>query len=99
MWRLNASHATAWRAWEGEIVVYDDVSGDTLKLDVITAEIFKLLAQGPATEDAIVSHLAQSLELDPEPKLYRLSEIALERLELANLAEAQNHQSAPREPR
>jgi PqqD family protein of HPr-rel-A system len=85
IWSLNSGHATQWHEWDGEVVVYDDCSGDTLKLDVIAAESFRLLTQGPARLEDLVHHLSAILELEPDPRLYRLTEITLERLQLSNL--------------
>src|SRR3546814_9452376 len=28
VWRVNGARVSAWRAWDGEVVVYDDLSGD-----------------------------------------------------------------------
>jgi hypothetical protein len=88
IWRVNRGRATSWRAWDGEMVVYDDLSGDTLKLDVIAAAAFKTLLAGPAATTAIVEHLAVLLELEPDPRLRRVAEIALGRIAAAGLAEA-----------
>jgi len=88
VWRIVPDHATAWRAWDGEIVVYDDLSGDTLKLDVIMAATFQRLQQGAASLDAVADHLAATLELEGDPRLWRLAEIALERLALSELVVA-----------
>lgn len=73
-------------------MVYDDRSGDTLKLDVVAAEAFKRLAQGPTRLEDIVHHLAAVLELEADPRLYRLTEITLERLQLSDLAEVEKAQ-------
>lgn len=89
MWRVVPDHATAWRAWDGEMVVYDDISGDTLKLDVIMAASFQRLLRGPATTSELVEGLAELLEMDEDPRLRRLVEIALERFVLCDLAVAE----------
>jgi PqqD family protein of HPr-rel-A system len=85
VWRIDPDHATAWRAWDGEIVVYDDLSGDTLKLDVIMAATFQRLQQGASSLDVVADHLATTLDLEGDPRLRRLAEIALERLSLSEL--------------
>ena len=89
VWRLDPAHVAAWRAWAGEVVVYDDRSGDTLKLDVIAAEAFRLLSLGPVRQEDVVGHIAGVLDLEADPRLYRLTEIALERLAASNLAIAE----------
>lgn len=89
LWRIAPEHATAWRAWDGEIVVYDDLSGDTLKLDVIMAATFQRLQQGAVSRDVVADHLAATLDLEGDPRLRRLAEIALERLSLSELIVAE----------
>ena len=78
-WRLNARRISAWRKWDGEAVVYDDLSGDTLKLDVIMAEVFARLHQGGATSGELAQHLAKALDVEVDLRLERLVEIAIER--------------------
>src|SRR3546814_5380638 len=73
VWRVNGARVSAWRAWDGEVVVYDDLSGDTLKLDAVMSEIFRRLQQGAATQNALGEHLAATLEL-PETALRRSEE-------------------------
>ena len=67
--------------WNGEIVVYDDRSGDTLKLDVVMAEIFRHLLDRAATEEELAKHLAFAFDLDIDPKLQRLTQLALDRFQ------------------
>jgi PqqD family protein of HPr-rel-A system len=72
--------------WDGEAALYDDLSGDTFKLDIIMAEIFARLQQGGATPDELVQHLAQTLDIEADLRLERLVELALERFEDSGLA-------------
>jgi PqqD family protein of HPr-rel-A system len=99
VWSLNPQHATQWREWDGEVVVYDDRSGDTLKLDVIAAETFKRLTLGPVRQDDIVQHLATILGLEPDPRLYRLTEITLERLQSSHLVLVEKAKRTAQPPR
>lgn len=71
--------------WDGEIVIYDDFSGDTMKLDVVMAEIFKRLTQAAATQAEIVAYLASELDLEVDPRLERLTEITLGRFAASGL--------------
>ena len=79
-WGITPLRATAWRLWAGEMVVYDDVSGDTLKLDPLMTVIFQHLMEGPSQSANLVSHLAEVLEVDNDPKLQQLTEMGLNRL-------------------
>lgn len=71
------------------MVVYDDLSGDTLKLDVIMTVVFKRLLDRPATSSELGGHLATILALDNDPKLHKLTELALDRLADAGLIKAE----------
>jgi PqqD family protein of HPr-rel-A system len=84
-WRLNTPRVTSWRNWDGEVVVYDDLSGDTMKLDIVMSAIFRRMQQGTATTDDLVRHLAKVLDLEMDLRLQRLVEIALERFEDSGL--------------
>jgi len=66
--------------WDGELVVYDDLSGDTSKLDPLMTVIFMQLLEKPARTIDLVARLAGELGVDNDPKLHRLTEIALGRL-------------------
>lgn len=79
-WRIAHAHVTSWREWEGEMVIYDDQSGDTLKLDVIMSVVFNLLKSSPATSVELAEQLANMLDLENDPKLFQLTELALHRL-------------------
>ena len=59
------------------MVVYDDVSGDTLKLDPLMTVIFQCLMERPAQSADLVSHLAEVLEVDDDPKLRQLTGLGL----------------------
>lgn len=86
LWRVNTLRVSRWRMWGGEAVIYDDLSGDTLKLDAITSEIFRRLQQTAATRDELVGHLAWALGLESaDLRLVRLTEAALERLSRCGL--------------
>ena len=78
-WRVNRARLTDWRLWDGEAVIYDDLSGDTVKLDVIMTELFRRLLESDATSGDLMRHLAEVLDLEQDLKLWRLTEIALAR--------------------
>jgi len=79
-WCIDHAHVTAWRQWDGEVVVYDDLSGDTLKLDAIMSVIFNLLLKTTATTTQLSAQLARTLDLENDPKLSQVTELALRRL-------------------
>jgi hypothetical protein len=49
-WRL--ADGLVWRSWDGEVVVYDDRSGDTHRLAARTAIVFLALQSPAAAEDS-----------------------------------------------
>lgn len=60
MWRLAPGQRLLHRCWNGECVIYNDLSGDTHLLDEFTFELLRLLQSGPHTAPA----LADALGLD-----------------------------------
>ena len=53
VWRLSVTSALPFRFWDGEIVVYNPLSGDTHMLDVLTSELLRVLMGGPADVAAL----------------------------------------------
>lgn len=88
LWRLKREDTWCWRAWDEEIVVYDDLSGDTMKLNPYMSETLRCLQQAPASEAAITRHLAETLEADADSHLQRWVARAIERFERVGLVEA-----------
>lgn len=86
-WRVNPRRAGNWRSWDGEIVIYDDISGDTLKLDVILAEAFRFLLQAPATRAQLTDHLASVFDLESGQQLRSLATLALRKFTRSGVIE------------
>lgn len=87
-WQVRRQHDVTWRAWDGEVVIYDDSSGDTMKLDIIMSEIFRFMLHGPATRSEIVRHLASAFDLEADGQLGHVTAVALHRLRAAALIQA-----------
>lgn len=87
VWKVDQRHVSLWRSWNGEVVVYDDLSGDTLKLDVVMAEVFRFLLETPASQSQLADHLASVLEMAPDARLQLLTNAALRRYRHAGLIE------------
>jgi len=85
----------SWRCWDGEIVVYDHCSGNTMKLDIIMSEVFRFVLRRPATEAAIVAHLAATLDLAADAHFRRIADRALLRLHQAALIQPLSSPGAP----
>ncbi len=52
-----------WREWDGEIVAYNDRTGDTHHFADLAAWLFRLLATAPADADAITAAADSEIEL------------------------------------
>ncbi|HEY1502749.1 MAG TPA: HPr-rel-A system PqqD family peptide chaperone [Stellaceae bacterium] len=54
-----------WREWDGEIVAYNDRTGDTHHFADLSAWLFRLLTRAPADPAAIAAAAAREIELPP----------------------------------
>lgn len=94
-WQVSRRHLESWRCWDGEIVIYDDLSGDTMKLDIIMSAIFRFMLQRPATQTAITEHLAVALDLTADKQLRHITAMALHRLCEAEVVQPLSTPGAP----
>ena len=51
------------RNWDGDYAVYNPISGNTHILDVVTGEVLKAIAAGPARASALCRRVADFLDL------------------------------------
>ena len=51
------------RNWDGDYVVYNPLSGNTHILDIVTGEVLKVIAAGPARASALCKRVANFLDL------------------------------------
>jgi PqqD family protein of HPr-rel-A system len=69
MWRVPHASALRWREWDGEFVVYHELSGDTHRLNAVAGRVLQLLTAEPMTVDMLTVRLAESPgALSPEPE-------------------------------
>ncbi len=54
-----------WREWDGEIIAYNDRTGDTHHFADLSAWLFRLLTRAPASDAAIAVAAAEEIELPP----------------------------------
>jgi len=69
MWTIEAPQALAWRSWDGEILLYDDRTGDVHHLDVASAAIFESVLTGPRSLRDLVASTADRLEVVTDSEL------------------------------
>ena len=89
LWTGPVSHAAAWREWDGEVVLYDDATGDTHHLDALGGEVLLTLIAHPrgVATTQIVRDIGDRMdELDVarlasqvERAIARLAEVGLAR--------------------
>lgn len=68
-WKAVTNPPLLWREWNGEFVVYNDVTGDTHQMDATSAAILRSLEDASADAEAIHAQVvaqAQHDGLDPD---------------------------------
>ena len=68
-WRVCGNRKLLWRDWDGDMVIYHPLSGDTQLLDVAVAEVLKEIDEGRATRGDARARLASFLEVDNDSEL------------------------------
>ncbi|MET0164151.1 MAG: HPr-rel-A system PqqD family peptide chaperone [Vicinamibacterales bacterium] len=68
-WRLAASGPLPSRAWDGDVVVYNRLSGDTHIVDIVTGEVLLGIAAGNSRGDTLCRHIAAFLDIPDEESL------------------------------
>jgi PqqD family protein of HPr-rel-A system len=56
-WQLVPGQLLVHREWDGEYVLYNDLSGDTHLIDSVALRVLQALQRAPATEAALASVL------------------------------------------
>ena len=63
-WRLAPGQVLRHREWQGEVVLYNDLSGDTHLFDASALHLLQILRNGPATSDALAASVRAAFESD-----------------------------------
>ena len=58
MWQVVAGQSLVFREWEGEAVLYNDLSGSTHLLDGAAVDLLVALRERPADSAALAARLA-----------------------------------------
>lgn len=64
MWRLTPGQALASREWDGEAVLYNDLSGSTHLLDGAALDLLHALRDRPGTATGLAERLADRFEVE-----------------------------------
>jgi PqqD family protein of HPr-rel-A system len=67
--RLAEDLRLAWRSWDGEIVLLNEASGDTHRLDVFASAAFEALLQGPTEHATLLGQLGEDLGVTDKARL------------------------------
>jgi PqqD family protein of HPr-rel-A system len=86
-WRIAAPAQLSWRSWEGEIVLYNDRSGNTHHLEAVAAEAFEALLAAPADQTELAGRVAASLEIPVDGELLDVIGSIVKRLRTFDLIE------------
>lgn len=62
MWRLTPGQALACREWDGEAVLYNDLSGSTHLLDGAALDLLHALRDQPADAATLAARLADRFD-------------------------------------
>jgi PqqD family protein of HPr-rel-A system len=62
MWRVMPGQRLAFREWDGEAVLYNDLSGSTHLLDGAALDLLQVLREGPADSAALAGLLAERFD-------------------------------------
>jgi PqqD family protein of HPr-rel-A system len=85
----------AWRQWQGELVVYNPISGATHVLDVASAEVMLALIERPADLETLGVRLAKLLDIELNAEARAATQGILENLDRLGLAESNPEAEAP----
>lgn len=64
MWRLVPGQSLNCREWDGEAVLYNDVSGSTHLLDGVALDVLQALRAGPFDAAALALQLADQVDAE-----------------------------------
>jgi PqqD family protein of HPr-rel-A system len=68
-WQVRAGVDLRWRSWGDDHIVYHGASGDTHRVNAVTAAALRSLERGPATAEELRNGIEDALGLDPDPAL------------------------------
>ena len=84
MWRLTPGQALACREWDGEAVLYNDLSGSTHLLDGAAVDLLHALRDEPTDAATLAARLAERFDAGDDDLVSLIDEmlVALAGLDL-----------------
>lgn len=87
MWRVAPGQQLAWRGWDDEFVLYNNLSGDTHLLDSDMVALLDVLRAGPCHADTLCAAFRTGLDPDELAALPATLADTLHRLHALHLVE------------
>jgi PqqD family protein of HPr-rel-A system len=69
LYRLATENGLVWRSWDGEIVVLNEASGDTHRLDLVASAAFEVLLDAPADAQTLTRRVIEELGAVDEQRI------------------------------
>lgn len=69
VYRLATENGLVWRSWDGEIVVLNEASGDTHRLDLVASAAFEVLLEAPVDRQTLTRRVAEDLGAVDEQRI------------------------------
>jgi PqqD family protein of HPr-rel-A system len=85
IYRLAEENGLVWRAWDGEIVVLNEASGDTHRLDLFASAAFEALLDAPTDVPSLTRRVAQELGVAADEPIHAAVRAALAKFAELNL--------------
>jgi len=73
------------RLWDGECVLYDDLSGDTHHLEPLTAAALLMFDERPLSIEELAERMADVLEVEGDEELLQWCQRSIFRFRLKNI--------------
>lgn len=86
-WELAEGCRLHWICWDDEYVVFDEGSGDTHLLDLLSGEVLKVLQQSPGVEQVLIERVVARLGLVLDVHLQCRVREAIEKFRYVGLVE------------
>ncbi len=86
-WQVSPALKLSWRTWGDDTVVYHHGSGDTHKLNPLSAQALRLLQSQPRTAHDLTQQLAAAIGQVADDQLLRYTEKLMDHFDQLGLIE------------
>ncbi len=85
VYSLNSAVRLHWTNWDDELVVFDEISGQTHELDTLRAFVLNAISESPQTIDLLCSQIEEVMRLEYSAEMKVLLAKILEEFETHGL--------------